>query len=125
VTIRPEVLALLGEGGLPKGDAFGVARIAGIQAAKRTPDLIPLCHGVALTRVEVRFAIDREKGEVHVTAEAEAIDRTGVEMEAMVAASVASLALYDMVKGLDRSARVTAVQLEQKSGGKTGSWVRP
>ncbi len=125
VEIRPEVLALLGEGGLPKGDAFGVARIAGIQAAKRTPDLIPLCHGLALTRVEVRFAIDREKGEVRVEAEAEAIDRTGVEMEAMVAASVAGLALYDMVKGLDRSARVSSVQLEEKSGGKSGNWVRP
>jgi cyclic pyranopterin phosphate synthase len=125
VQIRPDVLSLLGEGGLPKGDAFGVARVAGIQAAKRTPELIPLCHGVALTRVDVRFVLDREGGEVRVEAEAEAIDRTGVEMEAMVAASVASLALYDMVKGLDRSARVTAVQLEQKSGGKTGSWVRP
>lgn len=113
---------LLADGELPKGDAVAVARIAGIQAAKRTSELIPLCHAVALTDVDVELAIDAEAGEVTLTATARADDRTGVEMEALVAATVAALTLYDMVKAVQRDVVITDVRLLSKEGGRHGSW---
>lgn len=105
-----------------KGDAEACARIAGILAAKRTPELIPLCHAVALTRVTVDLVWD--DGGVTVLATAECRDRTGVEMEAMTAASMAALTLYDMVKGIERGASIERIELVEKSGGRTGTWTR-
>lgn len=122
--VRPDVARLLADAALPKGDALPVARIAGIQAAKRTPELIPLCHAVALTSVEVDVAIDVVAGTATVTATARATDRTGVEMEALVAAGVAALTLYDMVKAVQRDAVVRAVQLVEKRGGVRGDYRR-
>jgi cyclic pyranopterin monophosphate synthase len=116
----PEVIALIRREGLPKGDALAVARIAGIAGAKRTPDLVPLCHPIALHGVDVEL----EVGEDAITVEAttRTADRTGVEMEALTAVVAAGLALYDMVKAVDRSARLTDVRLLAKSGGRSGSW---
>src|SRR5262249_24869451 len=108
----------------PKGDLLAAARIAGIMAAKRTPDLIPLCHGVALTHVAVSLEVDEPAAAVHVTATAEAVDRTGVEMEAMVAVSAACLTLYDMLKGIDREMVLTDIRLLEKSGGRPGHFLR-
>lgn len=124
VRMRPATAALLVEGRLPKGDAVGVARLAGIMAAKRTPELIPLCHTVALSSVEVDIQVDPVQGMATVSAEARAADRTGVEMEALVAASTAALALYDMVKGVERGVVIEQVALQEKSGGQRGDWVR-
>ncbi len=114
---------LVRKGGTRKGDVMGVARLAGIMAAKRAPDLVPLCHPVALTDVDVEARAGRDG--VRIRATARAVDRTGVEMEAMVAAAVAALTVYDMVKGHDRSAEVVGVRLLEKSGGKSGTWRRP
>jgi len=116
----PEVIALLRRDGLPKGDALAVARIAGIAAAKRTPDLVPLCHPVALHGVTVELTLGDTY--VDVTATTRTADRTGVEMEALTSVVVAGLALYDMVKAVDRSARITDVRLLAKAGGRTGEW---
>jgi cyclic pyranopterin phosphate synthase len=118
-----EVVALLRRDGLPKGDALAVARIAGIAAAKKTPDLVPLCHSLGLHAVQV----DLDPGEswVDITATTRTADRTGVEMEAMTAVLVAGLTLYDMVKAVDRAATITDVRLVAKSGGKSGEWTRP
>jgi cyclic pyranopterin phosphate synthase len=121
VRMSPATLARLRSGKTPKGDVLATARIAGIQAAKRTSELIPLCHAIALTRVEIK--IDLAASGVTIDARAEARDRTGVEMEAMVAASTAALTLYDMLKGIDRSIAFDVALLE-KSGGKTGTWTR-
>jgi cyclic pyranopterin phosphate synthase len=118
----PETLDLIMGGELKKGDALAVARIAGIMAAKKTAELIPLCHPIPLTRVEVE--ITRDGDTLLVTASAETTAQTGVEMEAMTAASVAALTLYDMAKSHDRAMRVLAIQLEQKSGGKSGDFSR-
>jgi cyclic pyranopterin phosphate synthase len=112
-------------GGLPKGDVLAVARVAGLLAAKRTPELVPLCHPVQTTGAAIEFDTDPAHGELRVRATIEAIDRTGVEMEAMVSASVAALTVYDMVKSLDRWATVECVRLEEKSGGKSGPVSRP
>ena len=123
VHMQPETLALLRDGRAPKGDVLAAARIAGIQGAKRTPELIPLCHHVALSGVEVAFeyiGTDR----VRVEARARARDRTGVEMEALTAASVAALTLYDMLKAVDRGMCIESVRLEEKTGGRSGHWVR-
>jgi cyclic pyranopterin monophosphate synthase len=118
-----EVVQLLRAEQLPKGDALATARIAGIMAAKRTPDLIPLCHPLSLTGVTVDL---RATGrEVHITATVRTTDRTGVEMEALTAVAVTGLALHDMVKAVDPAAVLDAVQVERKTGGKTGSWTRP
>jgi len=117
-----EVIGLLRSDGLPKGDALAVGRIAGIAAAKRTPDLLPLCHPVALHGVSVDLELD-ETG-VTITAIVRTADRTGVEMEALTAVTVAGLALYDMVKAVDRSAAITDVRLEHKAGGRRGEWSR-
>jgi cyclic pyranopterin phosphate synthase len=119
---QPATLDLIMGGELKKGDALAVARIAGIMAAKKTAELIPLCHSIPLTRVEVDIARDGDT--LLVTATAETTAQTGVEMEAMTAASVAALTLYDMAKSHDRAMRVLAVQLEQKSGGKSGDFSR-
>jgi cyclic pyranopterin phosphate synthase len=118
-----EVVALLKRDGLPKGDALATARIAGIMGAKRTPDLVPLCHPIALSGVTV----DLEPGdaEVRIRATVRTTDRTGVEMEALTAVAVAGLTLHDMVKAVDPAAELDAVRVERKEGGKTGTWVRP
>jgi len=123
VRLDPAVREQLFAGALPKGEALAVARIAGIQAAKETSRLIPLCHPLPLAKVGVEFAPDRRDG-VRITAEAVTVAPTGVEMEAMVAASVAGLTVYDMVKAVCRGARIEVVQLLHKSGGKSGDWNR-
>jgi len=120
VRMTPATARLLADGGLPKGDALPVARIAGIQAAKRTPELIPLCHGIALTSVEVEVVVDADAGTADVTATATAADRTGVEMEAMTAASVAALTLYDLLKAVQRDVVITDLRLRRKTGGRSG-----
>jgi cyclic pyranopterin phosphate synthase len=125
VQLGSQVLAALVDGKLAKGDAFGVARIAGIQAAKRTADWIPLCHQVALDRVEVRFETDAAIGLVRVLCEAAAVGRTGVEMEAMVGAAAAALTLYDMCKAMNRGIRIDGLRLIEKVGGKSGRFVAP
>lgn len=112
-------------GDLPKGDVAAVARLAGIQAAKRTSELIPLCHQIALDRVEVVLEADQEAGTVTITAEASAADRTGVEMEALVAATTAALTLYDMVKAVQRDVVIAEVRLLEKSGGTGGGFRSP
>jgi cyclic pyranopterin phosphate synthase len=119
----PEVIDLLRRDGLPKGDALATARIAGIMGAKRTPDLVPLCHPIALTGVTVDLAPG--EAEVRITATVKTTDRTGVEMEALTAVAVAGLTLHDMVKAVDPAAVLDAVRVERKDGGKTGTWVRP
>lgn len=122
VVMSPATAARLAEGDLPKGDALPVARLAGIQAAKRTPELLPLCHHVALTSVDVDVAVDAATGVATIEATATADDRTGVEMEALVAASTAGLALYDMVKAVQRDVVVTDLRLLAKSGGRSGDY---
>jgi cyclic pyranopterin phosphate synthase len=116
----PEVLALISSGGLPKGDALATARVAGIQAAKRTSELIPLCHQLALTGVDVDFEIG--PCAVEITAAVRSTDRTGVEMEALTAVCVAALTLYDMIKAVDKAARIGNVRVLRKEGGRSGSW---
>ncbi len=111
-------------GDAPKGDVLGVARIAGIQAAKRTSELIPLCHPLALSFVGVEGEIDVDGGTITLTAEARTTGPTGVEMEALTAASVAALTVYDMVKGIERGAQIGSVRLLEKAGGKSGHWRR-
>jgi cyclic pyranopterin phosphate synthase len=124
VRMAPETAALVEKGDAPKGDVIGVARIAGIQAAKRTAELIPLCHPLPLSFVDVDAAIDSAAGTVTLTAEARTSGQTGVEMEAMTAASVAALTVYDMVKGVERGVTLEEVALIEKSGGKSGTWRR-
>lgn len=121
VHLSSATAARLVAGELPKGDALPVVRIAGIQAAKRTPELIPLCHQVALTSVEIAIDVDVEAGRVDLAATAHATDRTGVEMEAMTAVTVAALTLYDLVKAVQRDVRITEVRLRHKSGGRSGT----
>jgi cyclic pyranopterin phosphate synthase len=123
VLVSPEVVGLLRAGAVPKGDALGVARIAGIMAAKRTPDLVPLCHPIGITGVQVELAVEDDA--VTVTATVRTSDRTGVEMEALTAVSVAALALVDMVKAVDPAAVIAEVRVERKTGGTSGDWVRP
>ena len=122
VRMRPDTLATLIDAGGPKGDAFGVARLAGIGAAKRTSDLIPLCHPLPLDTVEVTLSPDREAGTVTIRADVRVTARTGVEMEALTAASVAALTLYDMAKALQRDIVIERVALLEKEGGRSGSW---
>ena len=123
VLLSPSAVEALRGGTVPKGDALGVARIAGIQAAKRTPDLVPLCHPIAVHAVEVDLQV-RDEG-VDITATVRTADRTGVEMEALTCVSVAALALIDMVKAVDKLATITDVRVTAKSGGRSGDWVRP
>jgi cyclic pyranopterin phosphate synthase len=124
VRMSAQTLAALERGDAPKGDVLGTARLAGIQAAKRTGDLIPLAHPLALSFADVRTSIDAAQGVVRIEAEARAVGRTGVEMEAMTAASVAALTIYDMVKGIERGVRIERVELLEKSGGRSGTWQR-
>lgn len=124
VRMRPETAARIGRRDVPKGEVLATARIAGIMAAKRTPELIPLCHQVALSRVDLDIEVDVASARVNVVATAEAFDRTGVEMEAMVATSVACLTIYDMLKGIDRDMVVSEVKLLEKSGGQRGNYRR-
>ena len=119
---KRETIAAIAGGELKKGDALAVARIAGIMAAKKTSDLIPLCHPIALNKVDMDITADG--GLITILAAVETNDRTGVEMEAMTAASVAALTLYDMAKGIDRAMRITTVELVEKSGGKSGDFRR-
>jgi cyclic pyranopterin phosphate synthase len=122
VLVSPEVVALLRGNGVPKGDALAVARIAGIQAAKRTPDLIPLCHPIAIHAVEVDLEVTDDA--VMVRAVVRTADRTGVEMEALTSVAVAALALIDMVKAVDPAAVISDVRVEEKTGGRSGRWRR-
>jgi cyclic pyranopterin phosphate synthase len=122
VLVSPAVVALLRGGGVPKGDALAVARIAGIQAAKRTPDLVPLCHPIAIHGVEVDLQVTDDS--VLVSATVRTADRTGVEMEALTCVAVAGLTLIDMVKAVDRAATITDVRVDAKSGGRSGEWRR-
>jgi cyclic pyranopterin phosphate synthase len=124
VRVSAATAAAVIAGDAPKGDVIGVARIAGIQAAKRTSELIPLCHPLALSFVGVEGVIDAAAGEIVLTAEARTTGPTGVEMEALTAASVAALTVYDMVKGIERGATIVEVALLQKSGGRSGEWRR-
>ena len=119
---RADVIELIATGGLPKGDALATARVAGILAAKRTSDLIPLCHQLALTGVDVEFEVGTT--DVGITATVRTTDRTGVEMEALTAVSVAALTLYDMLKAVDPAASIEGIQVMRKEGGKTGPWSR-
>ncbi|MBA3523794.1 MAG: cyclic pyranopterin monophosphate synthase MoaC [Geodermatophilaceae bacterium] len=122
VLVSAEVVGLLRGEGVPKGDALAVARIAGIQGAKRTPDLIPLCHPIALHGVVVDLVVADDA--VEITATARTADRTGVEMEALTAVACAGLTLIDMVKAVDRTATITDVRVTAKSGGRSGDWTR-
>jgi cyclic pyranopterin monophosphate synthase len=119
---RADVVDLITSGGLPKGDALATARVAGIMAAKRTSDLIPLCHQLALTKVEVAFETSAGAADIAITATVRTTDRTGVEMEALTAVSVAALTLYDMIKAVDAAARIDDIRVLRKEGGKTGLW---
>lgn len=122
VRTTAEVIALLRRDGLPKGDAIATARLAGIMGAKRTPDLIPLCHPIAISGAKVELELGDT--DVRITAAVKTTDRTGVEMEALTAVAVAGLALHDMIKAVDPGAVLDAVQVERKEGGKTGLWER-
>ena len=124
VRVSPQTAQLVLAGNAPKGDVIGVARIAGIQAAKRTYELIPLCHQLPLAFVGVEAAINAETGLIELTAEARTEAQTGVEMEALTAASVAALTIYDMVKGVERGVSIERVELIEKSGGRSGHWTR-
>jgi cyclic pyranopterin phosphate synthase len=123
VTVGPEVVNLLRGAGVPKGDALAVARVAAIAGTKRTPDLIPLCHPIAVHGVDVHIEV-MDSG-VEITVTVRTADRTGVEMEALTGASVGALAIIDMVKGVDRMAAIDRVELLEKSGGRSGTWTRP
>jgi len=123
IRMKSETFALVRDGSAKKGDVIGVARIAAIQGAKRTSELIPLCHPIALTRVAVDFELDEAASSVHCTATAECDGRTGVEMEALTAVQVGLLTIYDMCKAVDRGMVIEAVRLLEKRGGKSGTWV--
>ena len=122
--VKAATLAAVRAGQMAKGDVLGVARTAGIMAAKRTPDLIPLCHPLRITGAEVTFALDSRASTITVEARVRTVDKTGVEMEALTAAAVASLTVYDMVKAVDRGVTITNLRLIEKSGGKSGLWRR-
>jgi cyclic pyranopterin monophosphate synthase len=124
VRVSPQTAEAVRSGDAPKGDVLGTARIAGIQAAKRTSELIPLCHPLALSFAGVEAEVDAAAGLITLTAEARTTGPTGVEMEALTAASVAALTVYDMVKGLERGAEIAEVVLLEKSGGRSGEWRR-
>jgi len=125
IRMLPSTLALIRSGTAKKGDVIGIARIAAIQAAKRTADLIPLCHPLPLTRVAVDFTLDEASSAVHCSVQAETLGRTGVEMEALTAVQVGLLTIYDMCKAVDRGMVMTDVRLLEKQGGKSGHWVAP
>ena len=122
VLMQPETIALIQQGGVKKGDVLSVAQLAGIMGAKRTPDLIPLCHPLALTSVKVELSIDAARNAVDIAATCTLTGQTGVEMEALTAVAVAALTVYDMVKAVDRGMRITEIRLTRKSGGKSGTY---
>ncbi len=122
VVMAPETMKLITEGGVKKGDVLSVARLAGIIGAKKTPDIIPLCHPIALNSVEVDLVCDPERNAVDITATCKVTGRTGVEMEALAATAVAALTVYDMCKAVDRGMRITEIRLVHKSGGKSGTY---
>jgi len=122
--MKPATLRVIRKGNAPKGDVLGVARTAGILAAKRTPQLIPLCHPLRITGVDVTFEDDLKRGELMVEARVRTVDKTGVEMEALTAAAVAALTVYDMVKAVERGVTIGRIQLIEKLGGKSGHWRR-
>ena len=122
VTMRPKTLRLIVEKGVPKGDVLAVAQVAGIMAAKRTPDLIPLCHTLLLTKVDVEFRIDEESSCIEITTTVHSRGKTGVEMEALTGVSVAALTIYDMAKAVEKTMRIGNIRLVHKSGGKSGQW---
>ncbi|HUV89464.1 MAG TPA: cyclic pyranopterin monophosphate synthase MoaC [Anaerolineae bacterium] len=122
VSMRPETLRLIAERGIPKGDVLAAAQVAGIMAAKRTPDLIPLCHPILLTKVDVEFHIDEETSRIEITVTVHSRGKTGVEMEALTAVSVAALTIYDMAKAVEKTMRIGNIRLVYKSGGKSGEW---
>ena len=125
VLMQAETRKAIQDGGHKKGDVLGVARLAGIMAAKRTPDLIPLCHPLALTSVQGDLVCDAERNAVDITATCKLTGRTGVEMEALTAVSVAALTVYDMCKAVDRAMRITEIRLTHKAGGKSGNFEAP
>jgi cyclic pyranopterin phosphate synthase len=125
VVMQPETVQRIEQGSAAKGDVLGVARVAAIQGAKRTAELIPLCHPLPLTRVAVEFTVDRAANAVHCTATAETFGRTGVEMEALTAVTLGLLTIYDMCKAVDRGMRIEGVHLMEKRGGKSGDWRAP
>ena len=124
VRMRPDTVALIEGKGVPKGDVFAVSRIAGIMAAKKTGELIPMCHPLELTGIEILFASDVAKGEVAIEAKVRTVGRTGVEMEAMTAVAAAALTIYDMCKSVDREIILADIRLMSKRGGKSGEFVR-
>ena len=125
VTMKPETLALILDGSVAKGDAIATARLAGIMAAKRTSDLIPLCHPLAITKVTVELTPDPARNAIDITATCKVSGKTGVEMEALTAASVAALTIYDMCKAVDRGMVISDIRLLHKAGGKSGVWTAP
>lgn len=124
IVMRGETLATIVSGDIPKGDVFGVARIAGIQAAKQCSNLLPLCHPLALSAIEITLTPDESLPGVVISATCKVVGKTGVEMEALTAASVSALTIYDMCKGIDRSMTIQNTRLESKLGGKSGDWHR-
>ena len=124
VWMEPATAQRIADGQVGKGDVLGIARVAGIQAIKRTAELIPLCHPLRISGVDLELAVDLERAVVDIEASVRAFDRTGVEMEALTAVSVAALTVYDMCKAVDRGMRIGDIQLEHKSGGKSGTWQR-
>jgi len=124
VKMSTDTLNTILKEGVKKGDVFGVARIAGIMAAKKTPELIPLCHPIFLNSVKIDFTVDEDKGEITILCTAKSFDVTGVEMEAMTGVSVAALAIYDMCKAIDKGITISEIKLMKKSGGKSGTFVR-
>jgi cyclic pyranopterin phosphate synthase len=124
IRMQPATLKLIAAGTAKKGDVIGIARIAAIQASKKTSDLIPLCHPLALTHVDVAFTLDRKRVAVDCVATVETRGRTGVEMEALTAVAAALLTIYDMCKAVDRGMRLEQIELLEKSGGKSGTWMR-
>lgn len=123
ITMSPDAIERISKGGVKKGDVLSVAQLAGIMAAKKTPDLIPLCHPLNLSSVEVELSIDNKINAVHITATCKLSGKTGVEMEALTAVSVAALTVYDMIKAIDKSMTIGDIRLVHKSGGKSGEYV--
>ncbi len=124
ISMQAETLTLIAEGKHKKGDVLGIARVAGIMAAKKTAELIPLCHPISLTHVEIKLEIMESKNHVYCQVKTETIEQTGVEMEALTAVQVSLLTIYDMCKAVDRGMCISGVQLLEKSGGKSGAWRR-
>lgn len=125
VRMSPETLRLIATGGAAKGDVLGVARIAGIMAAKRTGELIPLCHPLPITRAEVHFQVDEAASAIEIEARVATVGKTGVEMEALTAVTVAALTIYDMAKAAEKGMTIENIRLVRKTGGKSGTWERP